>query len=41
MIETHKDRFDHNGHWGEQWIPHAAWFALAISWQCVPEARHD
>ncbi len=23
MIETHKDRLDHNGHWGEQWILHA------------------
>ncbi len=23
MIETYKDRLDHNWHWGEQWILHA------------------
>ncbi|MGE6268040.1 glycoside hydrolase family 9 protein [Aeromonas media] len=39
--EEYRDRLDQNWRWGEQWIPHAAWFALAISWQCVPEARHD
>ncbi|WP_275066072.1 hypothetical protein [Aeromonas media] len=42
MIETYKGRLDHNWHWGEQRILHAvAWFALAISWQSAPEARHD
>lgn len=39
--EEYKDRLDQNWRWGEQWIPHAAWFALAISWQSAPEARHD
>ncbi|WP_404840220.1 glycoside hydrolase family 9 protein [Aeromonas media] len=39
--EEYKDRLDQNWRWGEQWIPHAAWFALAISWQSTPEARHD
>ncbi|QJT21127.1 glycoside hydrolase family 9 protein [Aeromonas media] len=39
--EEYRDRLDQNWRWGEQWIPHAAWFALAISWQCVPEAHHD
>ncbi len=41
MIETYKDRLGHHWRRREPWIPHAAWFALAISWQCVPEARHD
>ncbi|MFM4803719.1 glycoside hydrolase family 9 protein [Aeromonas bivalvium] len=31
----YKDRLDQNWRWGEQWIPHGAWFALAISWQGV------
>ena len=39
--EEYRDRLDQNWRWGEQWIPHAAWFALAISWQSAPEARHD
>ncbi|MNJ15246.1 hypothetical protein D3C77_94880 [compost metagenome] len=39
--EAYRDRLDQNWRWGEQWIPHAAWFALAISWQSAPEARHD
>ncbi|MCE9926418.1 glycoside hydrolase family 9 protein [Aeromonas media] len=39
--EEYRDRLDQNWRWGEQWIPHAAWFALAISWQSTPEARHD
>ena len=39
--EEYKDRLDQNWRWGEQWIPHGAWFALAISWQSAPEARHD
>ncbi|MNC11975.1 Glycosyl hydrolase family 9 [compost metagenome] len=39
--EAYKDRLDQNWRWGEQWIPHGAWFALAISWQSAPEARHD
>ncbi|WP_429154253.1 glycoside hydrolase family 9 protein [Aeromonas media] len=39
--EEYKERLDQNWRWGEQWIPHAAWFALAISWQSTPEARHD
>ncbi|MDU1143445.1 glycoside hydrolase family 9 protein [Aeromonas rivipollensis] len=39
--EAYKERLDQNWRWGEQWIPHAAWFALAISWQSTPEARHD
>ena len=38
MIETYQDRLDHNWHWGEQWILQ---FALAISWQSAPGARHD
>ncbi|WP_348687929.1 hypothetical protein [Aeromonas bestiarum] len=41
MIETYKDRLDQNWCWGEQWIPHAAWFALAISWQSTLGGRHD
>lgn len=36
--DEYKDRLDQNWRWGEQWIPHGAWFALAICWQ---EARHD
>ncbi len=39
--EEYKERLDQNWRWGEQWIPHGAWFALAISWQSAPEARHD
>ncbi|WP_429160523.1 hypothetical protein [Aeromonas media] len=41
MIETYKDRLDHNWHWKEQWILHAVWFALAISWQSTQGASHD
>jgi hypothetical protein len=39
--EQYKDRLDQNWRWGEQWIPHAAWFALAISWQSALGAQHD
>ena len=39
--EEYKDRLDQNWRWGEQWIPHAAWFALAISWQNAAGGRHD
>ncbi|PMU05110.1 glycoside hydrolase family 9 protein [Aeromonas salmonicida] len=39
--EQYKDRLDQNWRWGEQWIPHAAWFALAITWQSAQGGRHD
>lgn len=39
--EEYKDRLDQNWRWGEQWIPHAAWFALAICWQSAPGGSHD
>ena len=39
--EEYKDRLDQNWRWGEQWIPHAAWFALAISWQSALSDRHE
>ncbi|MNE73518.1 hypothetical protein D3C80_1695360 [compost metagenome] len=39
--EQYKDRLDQNWRWGEQWIPHAAWFALAICWQSAPGGSHD
>ncbi|WP_429219306.1 glycoside hydrolase family 9 protein [Aeromonas veronii] len=39
--EEYKDRLDQNWRWGEQWIPHAAWFALAISWQSALSARNE
>lgn len=39
--EQYKDRLDQNWRWGEQWIPHAAWFALAICWQSVAGGQHD
>ena len=41
--EAYKDRLDQNWRWGEQWIPHAAWFALAITWQNAQGngGRHD
>ncbi|MNH03432.1 hypothetical protein D3C79_626950 [compost metagenome] len=39
--EAYKDRLDQNWRWGEQWIPHAAWFALAICWQSAPGGSHD
>ncbi|MCR6555393.1 hypothetical protein NL539_26370, partial [Aeromonas sp. CPF2-S1] len=39
--EEYQDRLDQNWRWGEQWIPHAAWFALAISWQNAAGGRHD
>ncbi|WP_029299461.1 glycoside hydrolase family 9 protein, partial [Aeromonas hydrophila] len=40
---AYKDRLDQNWRWGEQWIPHAAWFALAITWQNAQGngGRHD
>ncbi|KUE80305.1 chitobiase [Aeromonas schubertii] len=34
--EPYRERLDQNWRWGEQWIPHAAWFALAITLQGVP-----
>ena len=39
--EAYKDRLDQNWRWGEQWIPHAAWFALAITWQSAQGGHHD
>ena len=39
--EEYKDRLDQNWRWGEQWIPHAAWFALAISWQSALSDRNE
>ncbi|MGL4778631.1 MAG: glycoside hydrolase family 9 protein, partial [Aeromonas veronii] len=41
--EEYKDRLDQNWRWGEQWIPHAAWFALAITWLNAQGngGRHD
>ncbi|MEG0006454.1 MAG: glycoside hydrolase family 9 protein [Aeromonas sp.] len=39
--EQYKERLDQNWRWGEQWIPHAAWFALAISWQSTLGGQHD
>lgn len=39
--EAYQDRLDQNWRWGEQWIPHAAWFALAICWQSAPGGSHD
>ncbi|MGY3884513.1 glycoside hydrolase family 9 protein [Aeromonas aquatica] len=39
--EEYKDRLDQNWRWGEQWIPHAAWFALAICWQSTSGGSHD
>jgi hypothetical protein len=36
--DEYRDRLDQNWRWGEQWIPHGAWFALAISWQGT---RHE
>lgn len=39
--EQYKDRLDQNWRWGEQWIPHAAWFALAICWQSTLGGKHD
>ena len=27
---------DHAWRWGEQWIPHAAWLLLAVSWAQIP-----
>lgn len=39
--EEYQDRLDQNWRWGEQWIPHAAWFALAISWQSMAGGPHD
>lgn len=39
--EEYQDRLDQNWRWGEQWIPHGAWFALAISWQSAQGGRHD
>ncbi|MGU5715466.1 glycoside hydrolase family 9 protein [Aeromonas taiwanensis] len=38
--EEYKDRLDQNWRWGEQWIPHGAWFALAISWQSAQGGHH-
>lgn len=31
--EAYQARLDQNWRWGEQWLPHAAWFALAITLQ--------
>ncbi|WP_349918884.1 glycoside hydrolase family 9 protein [Aeromonas veronii] len=39
--DAYKERLDQNWRWGEQWIPHAAWFALAISWQSTLGGSHD
>ena len=39
--EEYKERLDQNWRWGEQWIPHAAWFALAITWQSAQGGHHD
>ncbi|MEZ6928981.1 glycoside hydrolase family 9 protein [Aeromonas sp. S16(2024)] len=39
--EEYQDRLDQNWRWGEQWIPHGAWFALAITWQSAQGGRHD
>ncbi|WP_434663460.1 glycoside hydrolase family 9 protein [Aeromonas sp. NJAU223] len=39
--DAYKERLDQNWRWGEQWIPHAAWFALAISWQDALGGTHD
>ncbi|MFQ2292382.1 glycoside hydrolase family 9 protein [Aeromonas enteropelogenes] len=39
--QEYKERLDQNWRWGEQWIPHAAWFALAISWQSALGGSHD
>ncbi|RAJ06441.1 hypothetical protein DEU50_104224 [Aeromonas salmonicida] len=38
MIESGSDIISTGG---EQWIPHAAWFALAITWQSAQGGRHD
>lgn len=30
LPEPYDKDFDHNWRWGEQWIPHAAWFLMAV-----------
>ncbi|GEA52742.1 hypothetical protein VIN01S_35460 [Vibrio inusitatus NBRC 102082] len=39
--EEYADNLEQNWRWGEQWLPHAAWYLLAIAYQTSDELSGD